>query len=209
MCPLAQSHDRRHSPADGSCIVERADPARHDLPAISLHRRSIISFFAVQTTRQWNQRKTDSVQGHPPGNDAHCFGNDLQWTIPLRLRIAARGERVGPDRTGVDVRLPALHVLQSAHTSCFRGRRADRLFAADVPRRRTRRTRRHRSAFGSREYRRMGRPPMASRDIRLWVVRSRGIAKHASGHRLGIVWHVHGRISAPETVVAQPTPPTT
>ena len=44
MCPLAQSHDRRHSPADGSCIVERADPARHDLPAISLHRRSIISF---------------------------------------------------------------------------------------------------------------------------------------------------------------------
>ena len=34
-------------------------------------------------------------------------------------------------------------------------------------------------------------------------IRDRGIAKHASGHRLGIVWHVHGRISAPETVVAQ------
>ena len=172
MCPLAQSPDRHHSPADGSRIVERADPARYDLPAISLHRRSIVSLLAGQTTRRWNLRKTDSVQGHPPGSDAHCSGNDLQRTVLLRLRIAARGERVGPDRTGVDVRRPALHVLQSAHTSCFRGRRADRLFAADVPRRRTRRTRRHRSAFGSREYRRMGRSPMAPRNVCLRIVRS-------------------------------------
>ena len=37
----------------------------------------------------------------------------------------------------------------------------------------------------------------------LWVVRSRGIAEHASGYRFSAVRHVYGRVPAPETAVAQ------